>query len=100
MASMDVVCPHCGKTDLVVRFGFNRCGTRKYRCKACVKVFTPQPQTRTLTPEKEELIRAALEKQASLWGIARAYRVSRNTITALQAKEGRKTNSTSQNVSS
>ncbi|MBV9849261.1 MAG: IS1 family transposase, partial [Armatimonadetes bacterium] len=31
-------CPHCGDTD-VIKFGTNRSGTPRCRCKACAKTF-------------------------------------------------------------
>ena len=80
-------CPHCHQTEPIVRFGYNRCGTRKLRCKACVKVFTPAPKSRALTPEKEILILDALAERLSLRAIARLHHVTRSTVTTLLEKK-------------
>jgi len=82
-----IACPHCGLTEPVIRFGFNRGGTAKLRCKACVKVFTPQPNSRTLSPEKEAQILAALAERMSLRAIARTFHVSRDTASTLLQKK-------------
>ncbi len=73
-------CPHCQAAEPVVRFGTNRSGTQRLRCKRCVRTFTPQPRDRSLTPEKEEQITAARSERLSQRAIARVLRVSRDTI--------------------
>ena len=79
-------CPHCSQAEPVVRFGHNRCGTQRLRCQACRKCWTPQPRSRSLTPEKEALIVAALGERLSQRAIARTFGVSRDTIRALLKK--------------
>ncbi len=73
-------CPHCQEADPVVRYGTNRSGTQRLLCKRCERTFTPQPKDRSLTPEKEEQITAALTERLSQRAIARVLRVSRDTI--------------------
>jgi len=80
-------CPHCQQSDTVIRFGFNRCGTQKLKCRACRKTFTPLPKTRSLSLEKEQMILATLAERVSLRAIARTFKVSRNTVTALLEKK-------------
>jgi len=75
-----ISCPHCHQTEPVIRFGTNRCGTQKLRCKACRKVFTPQPKSRAVTAQKEAAILRSLAERTSQRGIARALKVSRLTI--------------------
>ncbi len=58
----------------------------KLRCKACVKVFTPHPKPRTMTPEKEAAIEQALAERISQRGIARQLQVGRQMIRALRKK--------------
>ena len=36
-------CPRCGSAD-AVKAGRNHSGTRRYRCSACRRYFTPQPK--------------------------------------------------------
>jgi transposase-like protein len=64
----------------VVRFGTNRSGTRRLWCKVCRKSFTPAPKERRVTPEKEERITSLLRERLSQRAVARALKVSRDTI--------------------
>jgi transposase-like protein len=73
-------CPHCQQPEPVVRFGTNRSGTRRLWCKGCRKAFTPQPRDRSITPEKEGRIAAALTERLSQRAVARLLQVSRDTI--------------------
>ncbi len=66
-------CPLCDLAEPVVRFGFNRCGTQRLRCKACGKTWTPKARSRALTAEKEALIAAALQERLSQRAIARTF---------------------------
>jgi transposase-like protein len=79
-------CPHCHQPDHVVKFGTNRSGSARCLCKACQKTFAPQPNSRSLTAEKEAQIIALLQERVSQRGIARALRVGRQTIRALRKK--------------
>jgi transposase-like protein len=81
-----LACPHCGNTNTIIKFGNNRSGSARYRCRACGKTFTPAPNNRAMTSEKEEQILALLEERVSQRGIARALKVGRQTIRALRKK--------------
>ncbi len=80
MVSESYTCPTCQKAEPVVRFGFNRGGTQRLRCKACGKTWTPHPHSRALSPEKEALIGAALQERLSQRAIARTFKVARTTV--------------------
>ena len=80
MVADPIACPHCRQVEPVVRFGFNRGGTQKLRCKDCRKVFTPRPNPRKTTPETEARILAALEERLPITAIARMLKVSVNTV--------------------
>ena len=79
-------CPLCDLAEPVVRFGFNRCGTQRLRCKACGKTWTPKARSRALSAEKEALIAAALQERLSQRAIARTFKVARTTIRDLLKK--------------
>ena len=79
-------CPACHEADRVVRFGKNRSGTARCRCQVCKKTFTPAPLSRAVTPEKEAAIERLLSERIPQRGIARALRVSRDTIAAVRKK--------------
>jgi transposase-like protein len=81
-----VACPACQEVKEVVRFGTNRSGTPRARCKACGKTFTLAPKSRALTTEKEAAIVRALQERTSQRGIARTLHVSRDTIRAVRKK--------------
>lgn len=74
------LCPHCQEAEPVVRFGANRSGTQRLWCKVCRKSFTPIPKDRRVTPEKAEQIASLLRERLSQRAVARALKVSRDTI--------------------
>ena len=81
-------CPHCSNSRNVIKHGVNRSGTARCRCRECRKTFTPTPRNRTLTPDKEAAIERALGERIPQSGIARLFKVSRNTVRAVR-KRGR-----------
>jgi transposase-like protein len=81
-----ICCPSCGGTDAVIRYGQNRSGSERLRCKACKLCFTPQDRSRALTPKKQEQIEACLAERMSQRAIARALKVSRDTIREVRKK--------------
>ncbi len=70
-------CPHCSSSD-IIRFGTNRSGTPRCRCKSedCKKTFTLSPKSCTVSAEKEAAIGypskmgGALAERISQAGIA------------------------------
>ena len=80
MVTETTCCPHCGKAEAVVRYGYNRGGTARCRCNDCNKTFTPKPNPRTVTPEKRQAILDALSERLSMDAIARMLHVSKTTI--------------------
>ena len=79
-------CTHCARTAPVIKYGTNRNGTLRLKCKACVKAFTPHPLSRALTPEREAAIERALAERTSQRGIARQMQVSRDTVRVVRKK--------------
>ena len=86
MVSEVYSCPLCQQSEPVIRFGHNRSGTQRLRCQGCRKIWTPQPKSPSLTPEKETHILAALRERLSHRAIARTFGVSRDTIRELLKK--------------
>ncbi len=80
MVSELTSCPHCQQSESVVRYGYNRGGSAKCRCKACRKIFTPKPNLRQTTPETEAKILRALEERLSIEATARLLKVAKKTI--------------------
>lgn len=86
MVTTVCVCPFCERPEDVIRFGFTPSGSRRLRCKACGKTWTPAPRNRSLSAEKEALIVKALGERLSQRAIARTFGTSRDTIRALLKK--------------
>lgn len=86
MVSEIYKCPACEESEPVIRFGLNRCGTQRLRCKACGKTWTPKARSRQLSTEKEALIVAALGERLSQRAIARTFKVARGTVQEILKK--------------
>ncbi len=86
VAVSPVCCPACHDKAPVIKFGTNRSGSARCRCKACGKTFTPAPNSRALTDDKEAQIERALAERVSQRGIARMLKVSRDTVRAVRKK--------------
>jgi len=80
MVTQVQVCPSCNGSEPVIRFGFNRNKTQRLRCTACVKTWTPEGKSRSISAEKEALIEAALGERLSQRAIARALSAGRDTV--------------------
>lgn len=39
-----LICPACSSTTRQIKAGFNRCGTQKFQCRHCKRVYTPEPK--------------------------------------------------------
>ena len=86
MVSETFKCPMCNLTEPVVRFGFNRSGTQRLRCQACLKTWTLKARSRALSPEKEALIAAALQERSSQRAIAGTFKVARTKVREILKK--------------
>jgi len=76
----------CQKPDAVIKHGTNRGGTARLRCRTCETAFTPNPNPRQLSPEKDQLIVNGLAERTSPYDIARAFGVSRVTIRKIRKR--------------
>ena len=81
MVTITVLCRHCG-SDRLAKDGFAPNGKQKYLCRACGRKSREAPTGPRHSPErKAEILRAYQERQ-SMRGVARTFRVSRNTLAA------------------
>ncbi len=80
MVTETIACPPCHQAEAVYRFGYNRGGTQRLRCKDCNKTFTRNPNPRVTTPETQERILKALAERVPINAITRMLRVSPNTV--------------------
>jgi len=87
MVALIVTCPDCHSED-VIRFGKTASGFARFRCKACGRTFSDAPERGHDEPFKARVL-AAYEERMSMRGVARTFRISRNTLVKwLQEKGG------------
>lgn len=88
MVILVFACPHCGEKERVRRHGRTRQGSERLYCTVCRRAFTPNPKSRSLSGEKEQLIlkAKALAEKTPMVAIARTFGVGRNTLYALLKK--------------
>jgi transposase-like protein len=89
MVAHVIACPHCHQAESVIRHGTNRGGTARCRCKDCNKTFTPAPNPRRTSPERQEQVLRALSERLSIAAVARMFSMSRQTLYHLLKKNGR-----------
>jgi len=82
MVQITVVCCHCG-SDRLVRNGFARNGKQRYKCRGCSRQSREDPKEPGLSLQREAEIRRAYEERQSMRGIARTFKISRNTLAKL-----------------
>lgn len=87
MVSVVPVCPHCAEVERVRRHGRTKAGSERLYCNVCLRAFTLNPKSRSLTPEKAGMILNALQEKTPLIGICRTFSVSPNTVYALLEKK-------------
>lgn len=90
MFSKVYVCPHCGRSENVVRHGFTRAGSQRLRCNVCKKAWAPEAKSRALSREKEALIEKALSERLSQRAIARSLGAGRVTVARILKKNLKK----------
>ena len=73
-------CPRCSSRTKQYKIGFNRSGSRKYRCATCKRTYTPEPNERGY-PEALRLqaVRLYLEG-TSLRSIGRILNVTHQSV--------------------
>ena len=78
-------CYHC-ESELIHRDGFNSNGKQRYRCRACGRRSTENPN-QGLSGEREAQVWALLNERMSQRGIARALKMSRVSVAAILKKK-------------
>lgn len=71
-------CHRCQSTN-IVRNGHNRLGQEQYHCLDCGCYRVLHPRRKQSNPDKPKALKATLER-CSLRGVARIFRVGRNTL--------------------
>jgi transposase-like protein len=73
-------CPHCGHVRAVVKAGFNRSGSQRYRCQACHHYFTPAPKPAGHDLATRDLAVRLYLEGTSFRGIAKVLRVNHASV--------------------
>jgi transposase-like protein len=73
-----VACVHC-QSESVKRNGRLASGYQRFLCKDCRATFSDAP-LREPPAELKEQVLAAYQERMSMRGIARVYKISRNTL--------------------
>lgn len=81
MVVITILCHHCGTPD-IIKNGHVPNGKQRYRCRACGRQSRENPTPHVTSEARcDEILRASQER-SSLRGLARTFKVSRNTISA------------------
>lgn len=73
-------CPHCQRTENQVKAGLNDSGSQRYRCKACRRKYTPQPNPKGYTDELRQRAVEMYVDGLNLRRIARLLKVSPQSV--------------------
>ena len=81
-----ISCPSCQSSE-VYRHGKTASGHPRYQCRICRKTFSEAPP-RGLSEDVKETILAVYQERASMRGIARTFKISRNTLSKWLKEKG------------
>jgi transposase-like protein len=81
-----VVCVHC-RSESVKRNGRLTSGYQRFLCKDCRATFSDAPPRQPPAEFKEQVL-TAYQERMSMRGVARVYKISRNTLTKWLKEKG------------
>ncbi len=85
--SVEIRCPDCD-SPRVIRHGTTPQATQRFRCKDCKRTFINPADQRGYSQAFKEQMLAAYQERASLRGISRVFKISRNTLTQWLKQKG------------
>ena len=86
MTTRVVICVDC-QSEHVIRFGRTTSGHPRYRCKDCKRCFSDAPERGHSEAFKDQVL-AAYQERASMRGIARVFKIGRNTLSKWLKEKG------------
>jgi len=86
MTTRVVICVDC-QSEHVIRFGRTTGGHPRYRCKDCKRCFSDAPERGHSEAFKDQVL-AAYQERASMRGIARVFKIGRNTLSKWLKEKG------------
>ena len=87
LLSVETHCPDC-HSPTVFRQGKTPQATQRLRCKDCKRTFINPADQRGYSPAFKEQVLAAYQERASMRGISRVFKISRNTLTTWLKQKG------------
>ena len=81
MVVITLECQYCGSPD-IIKNGHAPNGKQKYRCRVCGRQSRENPTPHVTSQARREEILRASQERSSMRGLARTFKVSRNTISA------------------
>lgn len=73
-------CPKCNASKRQVKNGLNKSGSQKYRCRACGRVYTPEPHENGY-PAETRLLAIRMYVEGSSYGsIGRVLKVNPQSV--------------------
>lgn len=84
---IDLRCPDC-HSQAILRHGYNLHGAPRFRCRPCGRSFLRSQDKRRPGEQFKEQVLAAYQERASMRGIARTFKISRNTLTKWLREKG------------
>src|SRR5688500_3340836 len=73
-------CPYCGKSRPVIKSGFNPTGSQRYKCRSCVRYFTPKPKPMGYEHERRQQALQMYLEGMSLRAIGRTLHIHHQSV--------------------
>ena len=73
-------CPKCGSKEEQAKYGYNRSGTQRCKCKNCKQIYTMQPKTRAYSEEMRETAIKAYYSGVSGRGVGKIFGMSKANV--------------------
>src|ERR1051326_1372388 len=90
MTTLTLCCPYCGSAVRQTKAGKTTCGSQRYHCHTCQRLYTPMPKEQGYPPDIRHLAIKLYLEGNSLRAIGRLLNVHPQTVvnwvTAYQSK--------------
>lgn len=77
-----ISCKHCGKTDLVKRYGTTPAGTQRFQCGDCKRTFVRTYTNKACDPLVRQQITQLVLNGSGVRDTARVLGINRNTVSS------------------
>ena len=73
-------CPKCGSEEKQSKYGYNKSGTRRNKCKQCGRVYTSNAKTRAYSEEIRKSAMKTYYSGVSGRGVGKLYGMSKANV--------------------